>query len=163
MSGSVKIKKAGLNKIKRKVRKIKASKIRVGYFDGEQHSTAGMSYAALATILEYGAVTDTGGVIPPRPALRQLGFRWPYVYQKKFVTSIHKEFDQTLSGAVSVESLMNSSGELLKLNYQQIMDKWKTQGSQNRNNAKLTVELKGFDKPYEETGELIRNAKYKVE
>ena len=163
MSGSVKIKRKGLNKLKKRINKIKAANIKVGYFGGEQHSTAGMSYAALASILEFGTVNANGSVIPPRPALRQLGFRWPYVYRNSFIKSIERDFSQTIKGHGSVEGLMDSSGKLLKSQYQQVMESWSTEGSQNRNNAELTIQLKGFDKPFDETGELIRNVKYKVD
>lgn len=161
MSGSVKVNKKGLKRVKRQVAKVRQKRVKVGYLGGT-HSTANMPYAQLAAILEYGAALDNGAVIPPRPALRQFGFRWDYVYKQQFLNDIRFDFESVLTGKSTADSLMKISGERLKTNYQEIMRTWISGGSQNRHNAGLTIQLKGFDKPFVETGELIANAKYEV-
>jgi len=152
----------GVKSLKGRLRGLEVRKVKWGYFEG-QHSSAGMSYAALANLLEEGTRSSSGGYgIPPRPAFKD---------SLQSVKHNRSGFERALQGRMSsfvrgVESspagVHNLSGTYLKNRYQDSMDFWIMGGSQYQHNAPGTVALKGKDKPFDETGELIRNATFRV-
>ena len=153
----------GIAALKRKLRRLEAKKIEWGFLEG-QHSEADMTYAALAWMLEMGVRQEngTGWEIPPRPAFRQSiqelrvkgGFeRHAKPYLRAYLSP---------SGGGNIQPFLDSSGKFLANSYKDSMINWRFNGSAYRHNAKLTIQLKGFDRPYVETGELTQNVQYDI-
>lgn len=153
----------GLRKLKSKLNKIRGSRIEWGFLGGE-HSSADMSYAALAWLLETGrrSVSGSGWDIPPRPAFRQS-------IQE---IALGNSFEESLSGMLghylsprsntSSDAFLEATGKFLSKSYEESMINWRFNGTSYKHNAPMTVSLKGFDRPFVETGELTMNVEYKV-
>lgn len=154
-----------LSGLKSHLKHMKALEIKsadVGYFSG-RHSKANMSYAELAALLEYGSRSSQGGyAIPPRPALRDLASKMR-ASSAEFEADLSKVIMSYIeNNSASTSYLMNETANHFKKRYQYNMYNWRYVGSQNKNNAPLTIALKGFNRPYEETGELIRNVQTRI-
>ena len=153
---------SGIKKHKSKMKSLESKEVEWGFLEG-QHSKADMSYAALAALLEYGSRNPEGGYhIPPRPAFRDLIAK---------LRTNHKQFELVVQGELSkfIEKPLENPNKLLQLSgqhlvnrYQNNMEFWLVSGSKNTHNAPYTIEMKGFDQPFVETGELIDNVKFKV-
>ena len=150
---------SGIKKLKSKLRSLSNKKVDWGYPEGAgEYSTADMPYAELASMLEWGV----RGRIPPRPALRE-SIEDLQVNRKDFENNIEPYIkDFLISETGSADKVANKSGEYLKESYQHKMEFWYIEGSQNKHNAPLTKALKGHDRPYIDTGELIKNATFNV-
>lgn len=153
----------GLKHLKQKLNRIRGSKVEWGFLGGE-HSTADMSYAALAWLLETGrrSVSGSGWDIPPRPAFRQ----------SIEEIALGSSLEQSLSGMlghylspssnVSSNAFLEATGKFLSQSYEESMVNWRFNGIAYNHNAPMTVALKGFDRPFVETGELTMNVEYKI-
>ena len=155
---------SGIKKLESKLNKLKTKEVDFGYFQSTgTHSTAKMPYASLAWILEEGTRSNEGGyAIPPRPALKDLAskLRTSHTEFETEMTPFYKTFLENESQ--SEISLVRNAAEHLKGRYQYNMEFWYIEGSKNTRNAPLTLALKGHNRPYEDTGELIANADYRI-
>ncbi len=152
---------SGLKSLHKKLSTLESKEVEWGFLEGN-HSTAKMPYAELASMLEWGTRGASGYVIPPRPAftdltskLRTSHIRYESVVKHHFANFLENPNE-------SPYKIWNISGEHLKGRYQESMEFWVINGSQNTSNAPFTVEMKGFDQPYVDTGELIQNVQYKI-
>ena len=151
---------SGIKKLKSKLKKLENKEVEWGFLGG-QHSTADMTYAALAWLLEEGSRSSEGGyAIPPRPAFKQLisQLRTSHVAYEQEVSNAYRQF---LEGG-NHHQILRESGEYLTQRHKDTMTSWLVSGSQNQHNAPLTIELKGFDMPFVESGELVQNVTYQI-
>lgn len=161
MGVKVSLDMSGLKSLKKNLNKLGSSTVSWGFFGGH-HSEADMSYAALAWLLEEGTRSSNHGyAIPPRPAFKQMlselrtnhkGYEYDTAYA-------YKGF---LEGATDYKVILTASGEYLSGYHQDTMYNWVTDGLNAQHNSPVTVGLKGFDRPFVETGELIQNVAYRI-
>lgn len=150
---------SGIKKLEKDLAKLKSSSVDFGYPTAAVHEPSGLTYGHLASILEWGI----RGKIPARPALRQTTEELqtsPTAFES--VVKGHFARFLTSNSTRFVEPLNRAAGEYLSDYYADLMDDWRTRGDSARNNAPMTIGLKGFNKPFEETGELIANVDYKI-
>lgn len=153
---------SGLTDLKKRLKKLDKKQLEWGFLEGN-HSQADMSYAALAGILEWGARSSKGGwAIPPRPAFTNLvnSLESSHKAYELAVQKLYTEF--VLGQTKSPDRILKASGEHITSRHENTMEYWIVGGSQYTSNAPLTVELKGFDQPFMDTGELVQNITYKV-
>lgn len=154
---------SGLKRIREKFKRLEKSEIKWGFFGGE-HSTADMSYAALAYLLELGrpGTSDTNA-IPPRPAFRQSiqSLRLSESFDKVLAKALGEYIKS--SGQLSPDAFLKASGEYAQEEYQFTMTNWINVGTVYRHNAPMTIDLKGKDQPFVDTGELVQNVSYQIE
>lgn len=149
---------SGIKALKRDLKELEASTVDFGYTTPSIHKPSGLTYGHLARILEWGI----RGKIPARPALRDTTESLQ-VSTKRFELAIQQPLSMFLEGSSSaLNSLLETSGSHLSSRYSQTMDNWLLNGSRKRDNADDTIDLKGFNKPFEESGELIANTDYKI-
>lgn len=153
---------SGLHKHKRRMKHLESKTVEWGFLSGN-HSTAEMSYAQLAATLEYGTRSSQGNWhIPPRPAFRTMIDRMK-VAQRAFVMEVDSYLrDYMESDNKSPDLLLNKTGKYLQELHQDTMRDWVSTGSQYRNNARETIDQKGFNMPFVYSGELINNVKYQI-
>lgn len=142
---------SGLNRMKKQT-------VDFGFPEPTIHSPSGMTHGHLAKILEYGI----RGKIPARPAMRQT-VEGLLVDRKGFEEVIKAPMANFLTSKNHiVDAVSRASGHYLSEAYADTMDYWSSVGSSARNNAPLTIDLKGFNKPFEQTGELISSTDYRI-
>lgn len=162
-SHGVKADYSGLNRLKNKLATLEKKEIEWGFLSGT-HSQADMTYAALAFLLETGRRNEagTGWDIPPRPAFRQS------VQELRLGNGYENHIRQYLGSYLTSKSeaglpaFLNASGRYLENSYRESMTDWIVNGSKYKHNARMTINLKGFDRPYVESGELTQNVQYQI-
>lgn len=153
---------SGLEKLKGKLKKIERTEIEWGYFGGV-HSGSGMTYAALAFLLEFGRpATADSGAIPARPAFRQS------IQALRLTSGFDKVLAKAIGGyirsssEIAPDAFLKPCGAYLAEHYASTMRNWVNIGTIYRHNAPMTIELKGFDQPFVETGELVQAVDYQI-
>ncbi|MBG23656.1 MAG: hypothetical protein CMF22_10060 [Idiomarinaceae bacterium] len=146
---------SGLRDLEKDLTKLESKHVEWGFLSGE-HSTAEMSYAELAWMLEDG--TDK---IPPRPAFRDM-IAGLITSHKAFEYEIKDEMQRLVYGMGNPYNVHKASGEYLKALYTDTMVSWFSDGSMNRQNSKVTKAIKGHAMPYVWTGELVQNVEYQI-
>jgi hypothetical protein len=161
MSFKLKVDKSGWNKLRKDLMKIDESEIQVGWFEqnryGPDNSNLPMAY--VAALNEMGHVNGAdamipGAITPPRPFMR-VGFR-----QAMTTTAAKAEFKKMIQKIISGQSslvALKQSANFFENLLQKVMRDWDTPP-----NASLTIEMKGFNDPLRNTGELIDNVTAKV-
>lgn len=143
------IKATAVGQAERAILGLKRSNISVGYSNGI-HQKSGLSYAFLASIMEFGT---RDGRIPARPYLR---------ISSRIMTSLmSSRIESELRSMVL--SKRKLSKPLIRQRLQPIADDMarRTQSIILKrlafvaNNADATIARKGFDKPWVDTGELV--------
>lgn len=144
----------GLEELKNRIKNLKMAKIDYGFINGE-HSKANMSYATLATILEFGTVD-----IPARPAF-SASINKLESGRSSFKIVIKKPLGDYIEGEIKdVDHVLDRTGRFLKGTYQDSMFYWVSEGTVAKNNRPFTQSAKGFNQPFVETEELIDNVEY---
>lgn len=157
---SVSVDLSGLKKLKKDLKKLESQTVEWGFLYGT-HSKADMSFAALAWLLEEGSRSNSGGwSIPPRPAFKSTIST--IQHSPSFEHEMSKKVGNYIYGKSSSTYLMNELGDFAVDLHKDTMLSWITSGSQNRHNSPVTISIKGFDKPFTETGELVQNVKYRI-
>lgn len=148
---------SGLEDLEKKLKTLESSSVDFGYVNSGIHSKAGIPYASLAALLEWG-----NDKIPPRPAFRDSIERLK-VKHKGFEYFVGPELGRyMMTRTTSPKRVYDETGKYLVDIYRTSMEDWFINGSMNRKNAQLTIELKGFNKPYVETGELVNHVDYRI-
>lgn len=160
MGIKVKLNMQGLKQLEKKTTSLSRRKIKEGFFEG-QHSS-GVSNAGLALLLEYGRrESSENSYIPPRPAFSELIFKLKHTpIFRRYAQKLYKQF---LLGEISENKFLESLGEFMAGWHKDIMFNWVSDGTINTSNAPLTIEMKGFNRPFYETGELIDSATYRIQ
>lgn len=149
--GYAKLDLKGLRDLESGLERVRRQSVDFGYPEATMHSYSGMTHGELATKLEFGS-----GNIPARPAFRQT---------LESLVASKGAFEKVVSVPVRKflvsrnhisDSIFRSAGEYLSEAYANTMDNWP------RDNAPATRANKGFNKPFEETGELIDSVDYRV-
>jgi len=149
---------SGIKRLQKDLKKLEKGSVDFGYPEPDVHEPSGLTYGHLASILEWG-IRDK---IPPRPALRQTVETFK-TDKTGYETAVKASLERFLESKNRIaDAVYRASGEHLSDQYADTMDDWRTIGSRATNNAPLTIDLKGFNKPFEETGELIDNVDYRV-
>lgn len=157
---SYKLETKGLDELKKNVKKLDKRSIDWGFLEGT-HSGSGLTYASLASILEYGAINNNGNSIPPRPAFGDF-VNSLQASPKQYELAVQKHFSDLVTGAVKTpEKILEVSGEHLTSRHKTKMEYWIVGGSSNIRNAPLTVSLKGFNQPFVDSGELVESVDYR--
>jgi len=157
---SVKVDLSGLKKLKTHLKKLEAKEIEWGFLYGT-HSKADLSYAALAWMLEEGVRSNFGGwSIPPRPAFKSTISTIKNT--KLFDYEMQKDISNFMYGKVTANYLLNETGKFATSLHKDTMTSWISSGSQYKHNSPITIEIKGFDMPFVDTGELVQNVKYQI-
>ncbi len=148
---------SGLVDLEKKLKTLESSSVDFGYVNSGIHSGAGIPYASLAALLEWG-----NDKIPARPAFRDTIERLK-AQRKGFEFFVGPVLGQYItSNTSSPKRVYDEAGSYLSDIYKTTMEDWFIHGSKNRRNAQLTIELKGFNKPYVETGELVNHVDYRI-
>ena len=148
---------SGIVELEKKLAALESKQVDWGYVNGGIHSKAGIPYANLAMLLEYG-----GFNIPSRPAFRDSIERLKSNHTA-FEFFVQPEVNKyLLSKSQNPHNILKVSGEYLSDRYKGSMEDWVLNGSQNRSNARTTTDLKGFNQPFVETGELISHVDYRI-
>lgn len=139
----------GLAALKRKMKTISEYSAQAGYYDNK-HPTAGISYAYLASIHEYGT---RDGRIPQRDFITKAYLDW--------ITSIKGDAEKAAKDiiyrGIPVRTALKNiadEGALFITNAAYSFD--------SPANAQSTINNKGFDNPLIETGKLANGVKTKV-
>ena len=158
MSFKLKVDKSGWEKIKKSLRELDQNEVQVGWFEGQRYES-GIHLAYVAKLNEEGHINGTdsvfpGAITPPRPFMR-VGLRdaiknGPNKQQFQYM------IEAVLSGQ-STMAVLQKSTNVFEQTLRQVMLDWDTP-----RNAPITVELKGFDDPLRNTGELISEVTAKV-
>ena len=130
---------------------LKAAGVQAGYFQNAL-SVEGDSMAEIAAINELGGVTDEGNHVPPRPFMSRAAKE----SEKEVIALFQKEAKKQGYNSANV---MKKIGLLiigLIKKQIQISKSWA------KENAPLTIELKGSDQPLVDDGTLLKSADYKV-
>lgn len=144
----------GLKRLQRNLSNINGEDVEVGYFNGEQHSEADLSYASLALILEKGT---RDGTIPARflfETIAILNAPNTSLQARNIITRGIASLGRRNSAAATLDSL----GRL----YQQLLQDAMGMSPPLISNAPSVVERKGRNSPYEDTGELQENLGYRT-
>jgi len=148
---------SGIVELEKKLAALESKQVDWGYVNGGVHSKAGIPYASLATMIEFGL----GPGMPPRPAFRDHVERLKSNYLR-FESSVKPFLSQYLEDKQSVHRVLDVAGTHLANRYSESMEYFIINGSENRNNKDSTVAIKGFDQPFVETGELISHVDYRI-
>lgn len=139
----------GLSALKRKMKTISQYSAQAGYYDNK-HPTAGISYAYLASIHEYGT---RDGRIPQRDFITQAYLDW--------IMSIKGDAEKAAKDIIyrkiPVKTALKrvaEEGAIFITNAAYRFD--------SPSNAPSTISNKGFDNPLVETGKLANGVKSKV-
>lgn len=158
---SAKLDVSGLKELKGRMKKLQGRSVDWGFLGGT-HAGSGLTYASLASILEYGAVNNNGNTIPPRPAFGDFVNNLEASH-KQYELAVQKPFSDYVEGKVSTpEKILDTSGQHLTSRHQTKMEFWIVSGSDNTSNAPLTVSLKGFNQPFVDSGELVESVDYRT-
>ncbi len=148
----------GIKKLEKDLKQLSSSSVDFGYTQPKVHKGSGLTYGHLASILEWGIK----GKIPARPALRDTTESL-ITSKKRFELSIQQPVSMFLYGnSGALNSILDTAGSHLSSRYEEKMDNWLLTGSTAKNNAPLTIGIKGFNKPFEDSGELINNTDYTI-
>lgn len=149
---------SGIKALKRDLKQLEKATVDFGYPTPSIHKPSGLTYGYLASLLEWGI----RGKIPARPALRDTTESLQ-VSTKRFELALQGPLSMFLEGSSSsLNNILQTSGSHLSSRYAQTMDNWLLNGSNAKDNAQLTIDLKGFNKPFEESGDLINNTDFKI-
>ncbi len=152
---------SGIKDLKKRVQKLNGRSVDWGFLEGT-HQGSGLTYASLASILEYGAVNNNGNTIPPRPAFGDF-VNSLQASHKQYELAVQKHFGDYVEDKVgSPEKILEVSGEHLTSRHKTRMEFWIVGGSQNTSNAPMTVSLKGFNQPFVDSGELVESVDYRT-
>lgn len=150
----------GLDELKKNVKKLHGKSIDWGFLGGT-HQGSGLTYASLASILENGAINNSGNTIPPRPAFGDL-VNGLQASTKQLELALQKPFSDLVTGASNnPDEILDTAGGHLTSRHKAKMEFWIVGGSQNTSNAPLTVSLKGFNQPFVDSGELVESVDYR--
>lgn len=147
---------SGIAELEKKLAALESKQVDWGYVNGGIHSKAGIPYANLAMLLEYG-----GFNIPSRPAFRDSIERLKSNHLR-FESSVKPFLGQYLIDKKSLQSVLGIAGTHLSNRYSESMEYWVINGSDNRDNKDSTIAIKGFNQPFVETGELISHVDYRI-
>lgn len=153
---------SGIKDLRRRLRKLNGKSIEWGFLEGT-HSTADMTYAALAEILEYGTRSNNHGyAIPPRPAFRSLITKLQTSHAA-YEAEVGKHYSDFIEGRTKTPyKIFTESGEHVVGRHKDTMYSWVSDGSINQDNSEITIEMKGFNMPFVESSELVQNVTYKI-
>ena len=157
----VTVNKDGWNKLKRSLLQQQEYHTKVGWF-GEQRygpENNNIQFAQIAAWNEFGGINGEdsavpGAITPSRPFMR--------VY---YIDELKNRNVQTVMGMIgriafaqgSVTTAMNTAGPVFTAALQETMMRLDSPP-----NSETTIEMKGFDDPLYDTGQLIMNVEYKV-
>lgn len=159
MGISVRLNTEGLASLNNKLKSLEKRKIQQGFFDS-QHSE-GVSNAALAFLLEYGRRgTSEQSHIPPRPAFSEFIFKLKHT--PLFFNKAQKLYQKFLLGSITEKQFLEDLGLFMTSWHKDIMFNWVSDGSTSTSNAPLTIQMKGFNRPFYETGKLIESSTHRV-
>ena len=162
MSFKLKVDKSGWDKLKKDLIKLDQNEIQLGWFPENQYGpeNSNLPMATVAQMNEEGHRNNAdaafpNAITPPRPFMR-VGLKdalkgGPNKLQFKYM------IEAVLAGQSSL-SVMQKSLPIFEQTLRQVMLDWDTP-----RNSPVTVELKGFDDPLRNSGELIANVTAKVE
>lgn len=143
-------------KIKKNLSQLNNYDMKVGWFAGDNYGPENdnLPKAYIAQITEEGHINGSmsmipGAITPPRPYMRQ-GFR-DYMNSAKSRKGFEVLINSVVAGTTTLKALKVSS-DIFSKGLKQVMEDWSSPP-----NAKLTVELKGFNDPLKDTGELINS------
>jgi len=149
------------DKLKRDMSPKNGLEIQLGWFPehryGPDNSNQPMAYIAMLNELGHINGADAlipGATTPPRPFMR-VG-----LYQAMKTSPTKAEFEKMIKRVISGKSVMTAltqSSNFFENLLKRVMRDWDTPP-----NAALTIEMKGFNDPLRNTGELIDNVTAKV-
>ena len=153
--------KDGWNRLKRSLLTQQQYHTKVGWF-GEQRygpENDNLPFAQIAAWNEFGGVNGEDAAIPsaitpPRPFMRVY-----YVEElkDKNVQTVLSMVGKILFAQGSVTTAMNTAGPIFTKALQETMMRLDSPP-----NSQTTIDMKGFDDPLYNTGQLIMNVEYKV-
>ncbi len=160
MSDSVTFEFTGGDKLGRLLREMKkrlreASFVEVGFFPEDIHPKNNLPVATIAYLNEMGDPLNTfeghPAPIPPRPFMRQTEMEYSAQWSKAFISALH---------AVQYHSrpALQGVGDLMQMQIRNSIVNWSAPM-----NAPLTIKLKGFNDPLQETGFMEDHVKVKVQ
>lgn len=162
MSFKLKVDKSGWEKIKKNLLKAEAYEVQCGWFEGQNYSSdnSNLPYAYVARLNEEGHVNGfdslvPGAITPPRPFMR-VGLKGALAAGAN--KDDFKDMVQAVLTGKSVLTAMQKTTTNFERTLRKVMLEWDTPP-----NAPLTIEMKGFDDPLVNSGELIANVTAKVE
>ncbi|MDF5713569.1 MAG: hypothetical protein PUP93_06690 [Rhizonema sp. NSF051] len=161
MAFSYKKDTSGWEKLKKQLLSMDKTELQVGWFDtyyGSENSN--LPHAFVAELNEFGHTNGPDAMIPgaqtpPRPFMR-VGFR-EFIEKGRADQNFLAVIKTVISGQ-NVFKAMNQAGPYFVKHLQKVMDEWDTPP-----NARLTIELKGFNDPLNKTHQLIDKVDYRVE
>lgn len=144
-----------LEEATKRILEISDTNIEVGWIEaGKRHTDSELSIPHLAQVLEYGATTGRGAVIPPRPMLRTTSS----LHGKEWLEDASKISKAVIDGKVSSSGAFEILGETIKTDIQtEIKD-----SSNWTQNAPSTIKKKGKNTPLIDTHELVDEVKYRI-
>lgn len=161
MSFKLKVDKSGWDKLRKDLMKIDESEIQVGWFEQNRYGpgNSNLPMAYVAALNEMGHINGAdalipGAITPPRPFMR-VGLT-----QAMRTATAKAEFEKMIQKVITGQSslvALRQSANFFENLLQKVMRDWDTPP-----NASLTIQMKGFNDPLRNTGELIDNVTAKV-
>lgn len=161
MSFKLKVDKSGWEKLKKNLKELADNEIQTGWFPEQRYGPENdnLPMATVARLDEEGHINGPtalfpGAITPPRPFMR-VGFRDALKLGEN-----KQQFKYMIEAVMSGQStliVMQKSLPVFEQTLRKVMLDWNTPP-----NAPVTVEMKGFNDPLRNTGELIANVTAKV-
>ena len=151
---------SGWEKLKKNLIKLDNTEIQVGWMDTKYGSdNYNLYHAYVAALNEFGHTNGADSLVPgaqtpPRPFMR-VGFR-DYMKSSRGAANFQAVINSIFAGQLTLKAY-GMIGPVLVKALQGVMDAWDTPP-----NARLTVELKGFNDPLNKTHELIDNVNFEI-
>lgn len=143
-----------LQKLKRRFKSLDQAYTEIGFFDGEQHPDAEMSFASLMTILEYGSPTNN---IPARYPFHIIATSNSPSKDRDVRRRIKTYFSE-LGEKDGSDALLDYIGK----HYHKKLTNLFGNSSKLEPNAPSTIARKGKNTPLVDEGALVDNLKYKT-
>lgn len=152
----IKVDKKGFLNLQAQLKVLGELGIDVGWFDTRYGpNNENLTHAQVAAWQEVGRdATSMSGPIPPRPFFR-VGYA-NFLKSDAAKSSFAEVINSVVRGDNALQAL-SKEGAYLTKQLQKIMDAWDSPP-----NARLTIQLKGFNDPLVNTHELIDKATFKV-
>ena len=162
MAFKLKVDKSGWEKLKKDLKELDQNEVQVGWFPGQNYGpeNSNLPMAYVAKLDEEGHINGAdaafpGAITPPRPFMR-VGLR-DALKSGSNKLQFKYMIEAVLAGQ-STLSVLQKSTSIFEQTLRQVMLDW-----DSPRNSDKTEELKGFNDPLRNTGELIANVTAKVE